>query len=188
MIEYHGYNLILKYAPKGCRMLELGNQEMNLADVQNISAKEHFSGLGYNHTSIDKNGKDGALPLNLSEPIIEDLGQFDIVTDAGTTEHVEDLYNSLRNTFGFCAINGVMLHKNPKTGNFPGHGNHFFTLDFWKAYAKACKLDILEILEHPIYHNRDTGWECIAILKKTDNSKFLSKEEFNKISNLVHKI
>jgi hypothetical protein len=184
MIEYHGHNLILKYAPAGCSILELGNQIMNLAEAQDISAKEYYSNLGFTHTSIDINGKDGALNLDLSTDLGE-IGQFDLVTDMGTTEHVPDVYNCLKNVFNACKVGGVMIHKNPKTGNFPGHGQHFFTLEFWNQYAELCSLEKLDIYPHAIYHNTKDGWECIAILKKTEGSKFLTEKQFNKISNLI---
>ena len=186
MIEHYGYNLITQYKGK---MLELGNQIMNLENLQNVSAKEHFTKLGYNHTSIDINGLDGAMPLDLSKPIKEDLGLFDIITDMGTIEHVSNLYEALKNVFNLLNINGVVIHKNPKTGSFSDiyHKEaHHFTLDFWNEYAKETNMDIIKIEEHPIYHNVIDGWECIAILRKTKNSKQLTKAQFLRISKHIY--
>lgn len=187
MIEHHGHNLILKYTPEGGSILELGNQIMNLENVQEISAKEYYTKLGYEHTSIDLNGKDGALPLNLSEPMDMDLEDFDIITDMGTSEHVEDIYRCLINVYNCCQEDTIIIHKNPKTGNFPMHGNHFFTIDFWKAYADLCRFKIIEIYEHAIYHNNIDGWECIAILQFTDKTDSISMEKFNTIKHLIKK-
>lgn len=185
MIEHHGNELILKHAPKGGSVLELGNQIMNLENVQDISAKEYYTSLGFAHTSIDQNGKDGAIAVDLSNPI-DSLGQFDIITDMGTTEHVSDLYECLCNVLKHCKEGTMIIHKNPKTGNFPGHGYHFFTLEFWAAYAQLCKLSIIEIYPHAIYHNITDGYECIAILKYTSESIIPSKDDFETIKNLVH--
>lgn len=186
MIEHHGHNLILKYAFEGCSILELGNQIMNLENVQDISAKKYYSGLGYDHTSVDQNGKDGAVTVDLSKPI-EWLGAFDLITDMGTTEHVSDAYECLANVLHHCKDGTVIIHKNPKTGNFPIHGFHFFTLEFWKAYTQLCKLEIEELYEHAIYHNTKDGYECVAVLKFTKNSIVPTKEQFSQIKNLIQK-
>lgn len=184
MIEHHGHNLILKYAFEGCSILELGNQIMNLENVQGVSAKEYYSNLGHAHTSVDQNGKDGAIKVDLSRPI-KPLGHFDLITDMGTTEHVKDAYACLENVLMHCKPGTIIIHKNPKTGNFPLHGFHFFTLEFWKEYASLCKMDIEELYEHAIYHNTTDGHECIAILKFTDKSIVPTRKEFNSIINLI---
>lgn len=186
MIEHHGHNLILKYAFEGCSILELGNQIMNLENVQDISAKNYYSDLGYDHTSVDQNGKDGVVTVDLSKPI-EWLGAFDLITDMGTTEHVSDVYECLANVLHHCKDGTVIIHKNPKTGNFPMHGFHFFTLEFWKAYAQLCKLEIEELYEHAIYHNTKDGYECIAVLRVTENSFLPTKEQFSQIKSLIQK-
>lgn len=184
MIEFHGNELVKKYSKEGCTMLELGNQIMNLAECQGMPAKIYYSRLGYKHTSADINGRDGALELDLCEP--QELGKFEFITDFGTTEHVNDLFACLKNVFNACENGGIMLHKNPKTGNFPKHGNHYFTVDFWKEYAYAANLEVIEIYEHPIYHNTKDGWGVIAILRKLYESKFPTKAKINKLKELVH--
>jgi hypothetical protein len=62
-------------------MLELGNKVKG-----DMVYKDVFEKLGLRHVSVDMNGKDGALPLDLRKPI--DLGTFDMVTNIGTSEHV----------------------------------------------------------------------------------------------------
>lgn len=186
MIEHHGHNLILKYAQEGGSILELGNQIMNLEDVQGISAKKFYESLGLSHTSVDQNGKDGAIKVDLSKPI-DWLGTFDIITDMGTSEHVSDIYECLINVLSHAKGGTIIIHKNPKTGNFPMHGFHFFTLEFWKSYAKLCNLEIEEIYEHAIYHNTIDGYECIAIFKVTKETSLPTKEDFEKISHLIKK-
>jgi hypothetical protein len=180
MIENKADELIRKYAPCGGSIMELGNQIMNLQFCQDVSAKDFYTGKGFTHTSIDQNGKDGALLMDLSKPV-DYKGENDLVTDIGTSEHVSDIYNCLLNVFNFCKVGGTIIHKNPKTGNFPGHGYHFFTLDFWRAYAELTKMETIELFEYAIYHNTKDGWETIAVLKKTDKSEAPTEKEFNKI-------
>ena len=77
-------------------MLELGNQRIrnNVQKeykIKEITGKQYFESLGVIHYSIDKNGKDGAIPLNLSKPITDNfwLNKFDIGTNFGTLEHIK---------------------------------------------------------------------------------------------------
>src|ERR1041384_5416258 len=65
-------------------MLELGNKVTGAGLVY----KSVFEAMGIRHVSVDWNGKDGALPLDLRQPL--NLGRFDMVTNFGTSEHVED--------------------------------------------------------------------------------------------------
>jgi hypothetical protein len=185
MIENKADELIIKYATKNGSIMELGNQIMNLQFFQDISAKNYYSGKGFKHTSIDQNGMDGALALDLSKPI-DHKEQYDLVTDIGTMEHVAGIYHGLLNVFNFCKEDGIMIHKNPKQGNFPGHGYHYFTIDFWKEYVSLTKMEVLELFEYPIYHNRKDGWEIIAVLKKIKDSKSLSPKEFEKALKNIH--
>ena len=53
-------------------MLELGNQCINNKGIEHIKekwGKEYFSNFGINHISIDWNGLNGALRLDLTEPL-----------------------------------------------------------------------------------------------------------------------
>jgi hypothetical protein len=186
MIEHKGMQIMSGLSIlKGYSMLELGNQIMNLENVQDISAKEYLSKLfQIEHTSIDINGKDGALNYDLCKPF--DLGKkFDIVTDFGTIEHTKKLYPVLKNVHNHCKVGGVMIHKNPKTGNFPEHGNHFFTVDFWKEYAKVTGCEVITIEEYAIYHNTIDGWEVIAVIRKKKDG-FISEADFKPLLKHVY--
>lgn len=69
----------------GKSMLELGNK-VKVSPSGRMVYKKMFEGLGFVHTSVDMNGKDGALRVDLRKPL--NLGTFDMVTNFGTTEHV----------------------------------------------------------------------------------------------------
>ncbi len=72
---------------RGLKICELRNQVSGW-EMQ-ISIKRIMQWLGATHTSIDLNGRDRALRLDLSQPLPADLlGRFDLVTNAGTTEHI----------------------------------------------------------------------------------------------------
>lgn len=170
----------------GNRMLELGDQQMychhNVPEAS--AAKSYFEQLGVQHTSIDLNGELGALPLDLSQRIErpEWVNGFDVVTDFGTSEHVgkglEKLYNCRENVHRFCRPGGIMIFMNPKTGNWPGHGYHYFTMAHYLRLAPLAQYEALEVSEHPTLGNSTDGWQIHAAFRKTADNPFPSFEEF----------
>ena len=50
-------------------MLELGNQMVKL-DGERVVGKKYFGNMGFKHVSFDINGKNGAIPIDLSKPIV----------------------------------------------------------------------------------------------------------------------
>ena len=106
----------------GDSMLELGNK----VKVSGRSKKEEmvykhvFEQLGFRHVSVDMNGKNGALPLDLRKPL--NLGTFDMVTNIGTSEHVSDSnYDGQiacwRNIVEAMHIGSVMVSITPLEGS-----------------------------------------------------------------------
>ncbi len=185
MIEHHGNTLVKKHSKKGDSMLELGDQIMNLVDYQGMCAKGYYTKLGYNHISLDINSKNGSVYQDFRN--VFDLGKkFNIITDFGTIEHINgDLLNILISIFRHCEEGGVFIHKNPKNGNFPLHGVHYFTTEFWRKYAIECKLDVVDLYEYPIYHNTNDGWEVVAVLRKTSNSLELTDSGWDRIKGFL---
>ena len=199
MIHHYTNELLLTYLKEGMNIVEFGNNGVNIN--QDVTAMNHPNGTGgvlgtvsleyypknygVNQISLDLNGYNGARKTNLSRPVRdEDLkGWADIVTDLGTSEHVPNLYAALKNAFNFCKVGGLMIHANPLTGSFQGHGHHYFTPGFWKAFAKAAKLKLVETREQQAYAPREDndGWEVYAVLKKQKSSKFPVKSAFDKL-------
>ena len=185
MIEINAHTLLGRHIRPEFSMLEMGNQVMDLENIQGLSAKKYFTDKGFKHTSIDINGYDGALPLDMNYVCNNKLGDFDIITDFGTIEHVENLYQVLANMFFQSNKGTVIIHKNPKTGHFPnGQGHncfHFFSVEFWKEYAKAIGAEILELFEWAIYHNEESGVEVCCVMKITQTRKFIPYKEFQEL-------
>ena len=126
---------ILDPLPPPGLMLELGNKH-NLS-VKRAGGdgvyKNWFQALGWDHTSVDINGKDGALPLDLTQD--QDLGQFDLVTNFGTTEHIgDDIAQqgvAWRNIHRACA--GLFVSVTPLPGDWPTHGRWYPTRTFFES-------------------------------------------------------
>lgn len=123
----------------GQSMLELGNK-IN----RERSYKHFFSYRGFRHVSVDWNGLNGALKLDLQFPL--NLGTFDMVTNIGTTEHVQDQAGVWRNICEAMHVGSVLLSATPEPGQWSGHGLHYPTDEF---YRQLCALNGLTL--HRLY-------------------------------------
>lgn len=183
---------LLDNTSKNKSMLELGNQFLYIfskpwADYPSefvtnghdmVAAKLYFQRLGYDHTSIDLNGQDGALSLDLGAPF-QLAKQFDIVTDFGTSEHVSSLFHCLQNIDTHTKVGGKIFHVNPLVGNWPEHGFWYRDEDFYKAFAKMTGYKIKDMHRIVACGNYTDGWNICCLLEKTDKSRFPSENEFN---------
>lgn len=127
------------------RIIELGNQHFHTNDARMDShcgthvAKRWAESLGIEHVSIDTNGLDGALALDLSKPIYG-VEPADIVTNFGTSEHVgiEGQDQCFANIRDLCKPGGVMLHAIPLVGYWPGHSDVDYDGDFFDHDWPGC--------------------------------------------------
>lgn len=124
----------------GSTMLELGNKR-NLT----LTYKKFFEDRGYAHTSVDWNGQDGALKLDLQSPLA--LGTFDVVSNIGTTEHVGDQHGVWQNICAAMHLGSVFVSATPKPGNWPAHGQWYPTQEFFKQLAARNGLQVDRIYE-----------------------------------------
>lgn len=181
MIHYHSKQVFDKYIFEGCQVIELGDQLMDAGEKDRYKRSDEFYSGKVNITSIDWHGNNRALKLDLSKPIKEKF-QADILSDFGTIEHVEDLYNALLNAHNFTKDGGIMIHVNPKTGTYPGHGCHWFTQEFWTELASACGYELLEVFEKRPYSEENPDIEVYSVLKKTKDSEFIDREGFELVT------
>lgn len=168
MIHFNTHTEFLKHITKGCKVIELGDQLMDIgADTQLMRSDEYYRWKhGVDITSVDIHGNNRVLQRDLSKPV--DIGfQAGIVTDFGTIEHVKDLYNALLNAHNFCEEGGIMIHSNPKVGTYAGHGHHYFSIEFWSKIASACKYELIAIYEQKPYSEENKDVEVVAVFKKT---------------------
>lgn len=184
---------LLKHAIAPGKMLELGNQflyicakpfpsypdrYLNHSMADPIAAKPYLVELGFEHTSVDLNGRDGALTLDLATPI--DLGaKFHFITDFGTSEHVSDLWQCLRNLHEHSEVGTLFFHVNPLTGNWPGHGNWYRDRAFYEEFCRLTGYQLLDYAETASCGNFKDGWTCWALMKRTPESTFPTREQFS---------
>ncbi len=159
----------------GCRMIELGNQMLKGIGG---SAKEHFKSIGVDHVSIDTNGKNGALVIDLQRRIKDRslVGTFDVLTNFGTTEHVEQQYPCWLNIHNLVKQNGVFIHVVPRTGHWRGHGYHKYSLEFFQKLADNCDY---ELIENFIREGDPQKNLICCVLVKKENNEFVSNKVFN---------
>lgn len=155
---------------KNNKFSELDGFTQGVGKYGDIISKEYFEAMGYNHTSIDLNGKEGSLPLNLCEPVtVEETA--DLLIDCGTTQHVENQYQCFTNAFNLIKIGGVIIHVLPRKGYWLNHSQYKYTTQFFIELCAQMKYKIIAKSEPS-----DLVQICI---QKTKDTIPLSEEQFN---------
>lgn len=152
------------YAPSIC---ELGNQL--ILPLSDMSAKYLYELMGFKYLSIDWNGEDGALPIDLNKPISGDVNKFDIVTNLGVSEHVKNNKMCFDNMHKLCKINGYMIHVVPMIGNRLKHKCFYrYTLQNFKELVDKYNYETLKL---SIWNHcgRENSEDIICIFKKEAN-------------------
>lgn len=155
---------------KNNKFSELDGFTQGVGKYGDIISKEYFEAMGYNHTSIDLNGKEGSLPLNLCEPVIVEE-TADLLIDCGTTQHVENQYQCFANAFNLTKVNGFIIHVLPRKDFWPNHSQYKYTIEFFIELCNKMKYKIIEKGEPD-----DLVEICI---QKTTDSILIRQEEFN---------
>jgi predicted O-methyltransferase YrrM len=102
--------------------------------------------LGRRIVSIDVVGAGDdfrCLDLNHDATPAELLGNFDFVTNIGTSEHVLNQLNVLQVMHDLTRVGGVMAHAVP-TGGYCGHGFFNYNLKLFTGLCKANEYDCLD--------------------------------------------
>ena len=150
----------------GDRMLELGNKKNDRGVY-----KHYFESVGFTHVSIDWNGQDGALKFDLRRPI---KGKpFDMVTNIGTTEHVNCQTSVWRNIHNLTKVDGVIASLTPMEGDWWWHGEYYPRFEFFEQFAElnGYEIEVLQVgLEFP-YRN------VYARLRKVEDKDFVMPNE-----------
>ena len=164
-----------EFLSEASSVMEIGNQVFE----NGSSVKKHVESVGKKHVSIDITGGDGSLQIDLSKVVDSDLGQFSLVTNFGTTEHIDDSqFNAFKNIHNFCEKGGVMIHEVPHVGFWPGHCRYYYDAPFFEYLAEKndYKIKLVEMIDYP-----GNGNLIFVALIKTTNKPFLCKEtEFDK--------
>jgi hypothetical protein len=164
----------------GKRMLELGDQTIGADDIPETTGKEYYENRGVQHTSFDLNSKHGSLPVDLSQPIQDPQwrGAFDIITNSGTSEHVEPLdsqYDCFMNIHDCLKVGGISIHLVPdfdeleQRGYWENHCNNYYTHKFFNLLAE---LNGYTLVSSKVIN----GLRCVC-LRKTSHAAFTESRE-----------
>lgn len=159
---------------------ELGDQQFLVCPPykEYTYTRTYFESIGKDYDSIDLNGLDQSLMLDLNTDI-EIKKQYDIVTDFGTLEHVEDYYMGFKNTHRLCKIGGLMIHILPAINQWPGHGSWRGDMRFYINIGKFQKYKILDVHEEPTRIGGPLSDQVYVVYEKREENEFLSREIFN---------
>ena len=106
---------------------DLGNKKTG-----DIPYAYFYRSRGIEYSSIDLNGLDGSIPLDLTAPL--DLAPRDVVLNLGTSEHVNNQEAVFRNIHSLSAHR--MIHWLPQAGCHPAHGQWGYGKEFFIKLAK----------------------------------------------------
>ena len=154
--------------------------------------KYFFEFLKFTYTSVDYNGKDGALRLDVRQDLtIELKDKYDIITNIGFSEHVgEDVtenemlysqYNFFKNLHNLGHNNTLYYHCVPLTHNWYKHGVCDYSLDFFKG---LCEKNNYRIIEGPFNEDYHKELQASVFYIKSLNNAFMTFEEFNNLKGL----
>lgn len=175
---------INRHIQPNSKILILGCQ--NLYDVDHYMqvAEPYFEGLGHDVISIDILGCQGSYVADLREDLSNSIwwGQFDLILQHGTIEHIDgSIYMAFKNIHEACKVGGIMIHENPKTGNWPKHGYHYFSQSFFMILADNLRYKLLEVTEEASMSNYVDGWNVSAVLQKINDEPFMDEATFKTI-------
>jgi SAM-dependent methyltransferase len=150
-------------------LLELGNQKILYDDKTFIVSKIFLEKLGVKHVSVDINGLDGSIILDLTKPLPTDMiSIFDIVTDFGTIEHIEKQEQVFKSVHDACKIGGYMIHSLPLNGYWVGHCPYHYENNFPDNLAYKNGYELIFKEEKPRRRERFINF----IFKKTSQKLF----------------
>jgi hypothetical protein len=107
-------------------------------------AGELFVATGFKYHSLDIfEGYNTILfDLNIDQPTRDMFGQFDLVTNFGTTEHVINQYQSMRSIHELTKKGGLIYHDLPMSGYYM-HGYFSYNPLFFQHLAGANDYEIV---------------------------------------------
>ena len=153
-ITFHEFKF-LEYLTKNKKLGEvvtLGRLEivMRPVDIEELGLKKYLNDNNFfadeiilkkfeakNLITIDNSNFEKAnLIIDLNEPLKGNINKFDTVIDFGTSEHVFNVGECIKNISKLCKINGNIIHSLPANNNC-GHGFWQFSPElFFSIYSE----------------------------------------------------
>lgn len=157
---------------KGFSVCELGDQWVTYIKPERVLAANFFRSLGCGHyVSIDANGR-GSCAFDLNRPIPEPIGQFDLVTDFGTGEHIFNQAQVWKTVHQLTKPKGYIAFDRP----FQGYPEHCFYNTHETLFRDLAAANGYEIMR--LEHGTTTRGELIrGVFRKGDEAKFRTPQQ-----------
>lgn len=164
---------------RGFSVCELGDQWVTHVTPHRL-ADEWYREMGCGrYVSIDANGK-GNLTADLNRKWSQNIGQFDLVTDFGTGEHIFDQANVWRTVHLLTKVNGYIAFDRPAAG-YPGHCFYLVQETLFRDMADANRYDVVRLERGET--KRGTLWR--GVFKKTTAAKFVCPQQGRYLKSLT---
>ena len=167
-------------------IVELGNQTFTneciikypndlVGFTHRTPVKYYCERNGINHISIDITGLDNSLAYDLNLPTIPLDSEFDLVTNFGTTEHIEpNQYEPFLHIHNLCSNGGIMIHEVPVVGHWEGHCKYYYDEEFFTFLAEKNNYTILEMFR---VDYKGPGDLIFVSFRKNNSNTFMSERE-----------
>ncbi len=158
-------------------LLELGIQESAESGMDFHYLQDAIKDKFKTYTSLDlhENKRVTSFDLSAYEP---NVFSVDIITNFGTTEHVEyeeGQYNCWHNMHNWLKVGGIGIHLLPEIGSWKGHCRYYTDISFFhnlEMYGYA-----VEELGNYVDHNGNMNW---CVIKKLKAIPFMDMQTFYK--------
>lgn len=130
--------------PAGFSVCELGDQWLTYTAPHMLAADWYRERGCGRYESIDGNGK-GTLTADLNEPLDRGIGQFDLVTDFGTGEHIFDQAQVWRTIHALTKAGGFIAFDRPSQG-YPEHCFYNVHECLFRDLAEANGYEVLRLV------------------------------------------
>ncbi len=167
-----------KYFTPEMSLLELGDQDIIFNDVYSKFRDKERS-YYKKWASLDLHDRAGVTALDLAD-VSSDIGQWDIITNFGTSEHVEPEqghYNCWLNIHRWTKVQGYSMHDLPEVGSWPNHCRYYYNLDFFNSFTDI-GYEILHTTQVPYPQQ---GNLVFCLMKKIKEVDFFDYNAFNKL-------
>lgn len=183
-------NLKVKYFSTEMSLLELGDQDM-IFDSGYSKLRDCEQSYYSKWTSLDLHNRPGVFIQDLAD-LSNNVGQWDVVTNFGTSEHVEPEqghYNCWKNIHTWTKVGGYSVHDVPEAGSWPGHCRFYYSFEFFNEFRKI-GYEILELKQVPYPQQGNLIFCCLKKVKETEFFNYttftsLITTDYNTDSNLV---
>lgn len=163
----------------GNRYIDLGSQDVQVGRQEEwTSARSLVERLGLTYDCIDKDGRHGAMVLDINTCTQADVGyRYNVVANYGTTEHCFDQANCFRLVHDLCLVGGLMIHDVPAGGGIEilrreELAFYFCSVGLFRDLAEAngyeqVRLEIYGRASEP------NGYSISAVLRKLVDQPFV---------------